>query len=648
MAAISEHIQGILKTLPTKPGCYIMKDANGRIIYVGKAINLRNRVRSYFHAPRDHTMKTRRLVAEIADIEWIVVASELEALILEMNLIKKHLPQYNVRLKDDKRYPFVKVHWADPFPKVTVTREHVQDGSRYFGPYTSVWAVHQTLDLLRKIFQYRSCDRVITGQDPRACLYYDIKLCTAPCISRIRQEDYRQMIDDLCKFLEGRTDPILDRLKKQMAEESGLMNFEKAAVLRDQINAIERVVERQKIISDTKLDSDVIALARSNGESCVQIFFIRNGRLIGREYFILEGTEDEDDKEIVAQFIKQFYAEASSVPDEVLLPNELEEAMIIQQWLNQQRGGEKVQIRIPQRGSKLNLIKMATENAVETLDALKTQWAADTHKQSQALAELQQALALGAPPNRIECYDISNIQGTAAVGSMVVFEQGVPNKQLYRRFNIKTVSGPDDFASMEEVLHRRFKRWQAAQDVKEVGAKVDPSFSILPDLLIVDGGKGQLGRSVKVLREFGLEEKVLTAGLAKENELLFLPGRDLPLEVPRKSQGLFLLQRIRDEAHRFAITAHRNLRSKERLVSRLDQIPRHRPRAQESPVDQIRLAERREASHPAANRRSPGDHRAIGQRHLGSVEHISLLPRPIIEPVAALGFHRLFSTDKHR
>ncbi len=573
MTSVSDHLQGILETLPAKPGCYIMKNAGGTIIYVGKAINLRSRVRSYFHSSSDLTMKTRRLVADVVDLEWIVVSSELEALILEMNLIKKHLPQYNVRLKDDKRYPFIKVHWSDPFPKVTVTREHVQDGSRYFGPYTSVWAVHQTLDLLRKIFQYRSCDRIITGEDPRACLYYDIKLCTAPCIGRINQDDYRQMIDDLCKFLEGRTDPILDRLKNQMTEESSQLNYEKAAVIRDQINAIEKVVERQKIISDTKLDSDVIALARSDGESCVQIFFIRNGRLIGREYFILEGTEGEDDREIVAQFIKQFYAEASSVPDEVLLPNELEEAVIIQQWLNQQRGGQKVQIRIPQRGAKLDLVKMATENAVETLDALKTQWAADTHKQSQALAELQGALELGSPPNRIECYDISNIQGTAAVGSMVVFEQGVPNKKLYRRFNIKTVSGPDDFASMEEVLQRRFKRWQAAQEVKEVGAKVDPSFSILPDLLIVDGGKGQLGRSVKVLKEFGLEDQVLTAGLAKENELLFLPGKDLPLEVPRKSQGLFLLQRIRDEAHRFAITAHRNLRSKERLVSRLDQIP---------------------------------------------------------------------------
>jgi len=606
MAPVSEHLQGILETLPTKPGCYIMKNAAGTIIYVGKAINLRNRVRSYFHSSPDLTMKTRRLVAEVVDIEWIVVSSELEALILEMNLIKKHLPHYNVRLKDDKRYPFIKVHWGDPFPKVTVTREHNQDGSRYFGPYTSVWAVHQTLDLLRKIFQYRSCDLVITSQDPRACLYYDIKLCTAPCIGRISQEDYRQMIDDLCKFLEGRTDPILDRLKQQMAEESGQLNYEKAAVLRDQINAIEKVVERQKIISDTRLDSDVIALARSDGESCVQIFFIRNGRLIGREYFILEGTEGEDDKEIMAQFLKQFYAEASSVPDEVLLPNEVEEAFIIQQWLNQQRGGQKVQIHIPRRGSKFELMKMAAENAVETLDALKNQWAADTHKQSQALGELQKALGLESPLNRIECYDISNIQGTAAVGSMVVFEQGVPNKKLYRRFNIKTVSGPDDFASMEEVLERRLKRWQASQEVKEVGAKIDPSFSILPDLLIVDGGKGQLGRSVKVLKEFGLQDTVLTAGLAKENELLFLPGKDLPLEVPRKSQGLFLLQRIRDEAHRFAITAHRNLRSKERLVSRLDQIPGIGPARKRALLTRFGSLAGIQKSNPQAIAETPG------------------------------------------
>lgn len=549
-----------------------MKNSSGDIIYVGKAVNLRSRVRSYFHTSADLSRKTRRMVHDIADIEWIVVDSELEALILEMNLIKKHLPQFNVRLKDDKRYPFIKVHWADPFPKVTVTREHFHDGSRYFGPYTSVWAVHQTLDLLRKIFPYLTCDRVITGEDQRACLYYDIKLCTAPCVGKISQKDYRQMIDDLCKFLEGRTDPILDRLRIDMSQQSEEMNYERAAVLRDQIIAIEKVVERQKIISNTKTDSDVIALARSNGESCVQIFFIRNGRLIGREYFILEGTEDEEDKEVIAEFIKHFYSEASSVPNEVLLPNELEEAVIIQQWLNQERGGRKVHFRIPRRGSKRDLVKMATKNAIETLDALKTQWAADTHKQSQALGELQEAFKLEEPPNRIECYDISNIQGTAAVGSMVVFEKGVPSKKLYRRFNIKTVSGPDDFASMEEVLSRRFKRWQSAQEVKEVGSKVDPSFSILPDVLIVDGGKGQLSRAVKVVKEYGIEGRFILTGLAKENELLFLPNKDKPLMLTRKSQGLYLVQRIRDEAHRFAITAHRNLRSKQRLTSKLDQV----------------------------------------------------------------------------
>lgn len=550
----------------------MMKDSSGRIVYVGKAINLRSRVRSYFHTGADHTRKTRRMVFEIADIDYILVESELEALILEMNLIKKHLPDYNVRLKDDKRYPFIKVLWMDPFPKVIVTRQHEKDGSRYYGPYTSVWAVHQTLDLLRKIFQYRSCDRIITGQDPRACLYYDIKLCTAPCIGRINQQDYRQMIDDLCKFLEGHTDPILDRLRDKMQLHSDQMNFEQAAVVRDQIMAIEKVVERQKIISNREEDSDVIALARSNGESCVQVFFIRNGRLIGREYFILEGTEDEDDSEVVSEFIKQFYAEASHIPREVLLPNEVEEAVIIQQWLNQKRGGQKVQIRIPRRGTSRDLVKMATENAVETLSALKSQWEADTHKQSQALGELQKALGMLNPPNRIECYDISNIHGTAAVGSMVVFEQGVPNKKLYRRFNIKSVSGPDDFASMEEVLARRFKRWQSSQD-RQVGEKVDESFAILPDLLVVDGGKGQLSRAMKVAEDYDNLEGVMIVGLAKEHELIFLPDRDLPVELPRNSQGLYLMQRIRDEAHRFAITAHRKMRKKERLVSRLDQIP---------------------------------------------------------------------------
>lgn len=574
MTDIPGPIQNILKTLPNKPGCYIMKNSSGKVIYVGKAINLRNRVRSYFHSGGDGREKVSQMAVEITDIDWIVVSSELEALILEMTLIKKHLPHYNVRLKDDKHYPYIKVHWADPFPKVTVTRQMVRDGSRYFGPYTSVWAVHQTLDLLRKIFQFRSCDRIITGQDPRACLYYDIKLCTAPCIGRIDQTGYREILEDLCKFLEGRSDAILERLKNAMQTQSQAMNYEKAAATRDQILAIEKVVERQKVVSSKDMDSDVIALARSNGQACVQIFFIRNGKLVGREYFILEGTSEEKTSTILAQFIGQYYEEASFIPKEVLLPEEVEEAQIIRQWLRQKRGGEKVEIKVPQRGSQHELLKMASENANETLRALKMQWEGDTHKQAQALTELQTALGLTEPPNRIECYDISNIQGTAAVGSMVVFEQGVPAKKNYRRFNIKTVEGADDFASMEEVLMRRFKRWQAAEEMRiEPGAKTDTAFSLLPDLLIVDGGKGQLGRAVQVLEKFNLSGKVPAAGLAKEEEAIFQPEKSNPLMLPRNSQGLYLLQRIRDEAHRFAITAHRNLRSKKGMASQLDSIP---------------------------------------------------------------------------
>jgi excinuclease ABC subunit C len=575
MVSVSEHLQAILDTLPTRPGCYIYKNANGEVIYVGKAINLRNRVRSYFHAGHEDDLKTRQLVRNIANIEWIVVESELEALILEMNLIKKYRPRYNIRLKDDKRYPYIKVHWGQPYPKVTVTRQMVKDGSRYFGPYTSVWAVHQTLDVLRRIFPYLTCDREITGKDPRPCLYYDIKLCTGPCIGAIDQQNYRQMIDDLCQFLEGRTETIVTRMRDNMETAAENLNFEKAAAIRDQIVAIERVVERQRVLSPERLDSDVIAMARANGEACVQIFFIRAGKLIGREYFILEGTEDETDPEVVSEFIKQFYAEAASVPPQVLLPNDIEEVRIIEQWLHSRRGGQKVELVVPHQGSTGDeLVQMATENAVETLSALRAQWENDTNKQSTALAELEQALNLPGPPNRIECYDISNTQGTAAVGSMVVFEQGVPSKKHYRRFNIQSVDGPDDFASMEEVITRRLKRWQAAQEERVTpGAKVDESFAILPDLLIVDGGKGQLSRAVAVLERFDLLSQVPVAGLAKQQEELFLPGESRSLMLPRNSQGLYLLMRIRDEAHRFAITAHRNRRTKAGLASTLDAIP---------------------------------------------------------------------------
>ncbi|MEX1071712.1 MAG: excinuclease ABC subunit UvrC [Anaerolineales bacterium] len=569
-----EKIQGQLDTLPIKTGCYIMKGVDGKVIYVGKALNLRSRVRSYFHSAVQLDNKTRVLVDNIADIEWIVVASELEALILEMNLIKKHRPLYNIRLKDDKRYPYIKVHWADPFPKVTVTRQMEEDGSRYFGPYTSVWAVHKTLDVLRRIFPYLTCDRVITGQDERACLYFDIKLCTAPCIGKVDQATYRQMISDLCDFLNGRTEAIVKRIGQEMELASAELRFEKAAGLRDQLEAIESIVERQRVVSTDYVDSDVIAMARSEREACVQVFFIRGGKLIGREYFMMENTAGTPDASVMAEFIKQFYDQAASVPPEVLLPHEVEEANVIRQWLSKRRGDGGVEIKIPHRGQKRELIQMAAENAADTLNALQAQWQADTHRQTEALSEIQEALGLAQAPERIECYDISNTQGTAAVGSMVIFERGVPNNKLYRRFNIKSVQGPDDFASMEEVLTRRFKRWGAAQEGSEIpGSKPDAAFAKLPNLLIVDGGKGQLARAFTVLQEFNLLDRVPLVALAKQSEELFLPTSERGILLPRNSQGLYLLQRIRDEAHRFAITAHRARRSKSGIASQLEKVP---------------------------------------------------------------------------
>jgi excinuclease ABC subunit C len=571
----SPEIEIMLQGLPDKPGCYLMKGKRDQVLYVGKAVNLKNRVRSYFHASASHTRKVAEMVSKVKDVEWIVVGSELEALILEMNLIKRYRPKYNVRLKDDKRYPYIKIHWADPFPKVTMTRRLADDGSRYYGPYTSVWAVHQTLDVLRKIFPYLTCDRLITGQDHRACLYYDIKLCTAPCIGAIEREDYRSMIDDLCRFLEGHTEPIVDRLKESMAEASAAMEYEQAATIRDQLAAIDKVVEGQRVVSRKKIDSDVIAFAREQGEACVQVFFIRAGKLIGREYFILEGTEDAEAPEVLESFLKQFYDEAPHVPQRVLLPAEIEEARIIESWLTQRRKGQqKVKLVVPRRGTNRQLVDMAAENAADTLAMLRTRWEADRSQHVQALAELQEALKLAVPPNRIECYDISNLQGTAAAGSMVVFEQGAPSKNLYRKFTIKSVKGQDDFASMEEVLQRRFRRWKIAQEEQDKpGGKLDRGFGLLPDLLIVDGGKGQLGRAVDVLRAFGLSDKVPVAGLAKGHEELFLPGQVDPLILPRRSSGLHLVQRLRDEAHRFAVSHHRTQRRKSGTASRLDSIP---------------------------------------------------------------------------
>ena len=577
MSIASPRIQNILDSLPTRPGVYLMKNDRGEVIYVGKAVNLRSRVRSYFQPStlaQKHS-KTARMVEQVADIDIIVVDSELEALLTEINLIKAHKPHYNIRLKDDKRYPYIKVHCADPYPKVTVTRRMVNDGSRYFGPYTNVSAVYQTLDVLRKAFPYLTCDRNIDGNDERACLYYDIKLCNAPCIGAVSQEEYRATIQSLMDFLQGKSDEIVERLQARMWQAAEQMDYEKAARLRDQIQAMQQVTQRQKVVSSANTDQDVIAFARENGDAAVQIFFIRNGRIVGKEHYVLEGTgADEDEAGVMADFLKQFYDKAAEVPPEVLLPHEIEEAEIIEHWLRSKRGN-KVVLKVPRRGMKRQLVQLAAENAVETLALLRAQWEADTLKQETALQEIQNALGLERPPARIECFDISNTQGTAISASRVVFVNGVPRKSEYRKFNIRTVQGhADDYASMKEALDRRFRRWQDAQNEPDLpGKKPDPTWSILPDLLIVDGGKGQLGVAVEVLESYGLTGRVPVVGLAKQHEELFVPGRSRSIMLPRRSQGLYLLQRIRDEAHRFAITHQRQRRVRMGVASQLDSIP---------------------------------------------------------------------------
>ncbi|MCK4488780.1 MAG: excinuclease ABC subunit UvrC [Anaerolineales bacterium] len=571
---ISNHLQDILSSVPNQPGCYLMKDGKGKVIYIGKAINLRHRVRSYFHVSAKKNPRTSHLVSNIRDIEWIIVGSELEALILEMNLIKEYQPYFNVQLKDDKRYPYIKIHWGDPFPKVTVTRIVEKDGSRYYGPYINVWAVNQTLDLLRRIFPYLTCNRTITGEDQRACLYYDIQLCTAPCIGRINQEDYREMIKELGAFLNGRTESIVSRLEGEMNQASSDMKYERAAQIRDQLDAIQRIVEEQRIISTVFTDSDVIAMANLENNACVQVFFIRGGKLTGREYFLVENTDKTVDQDLLSEVIKQFYDQAPTIPPEILLPREVEEAQIIRQWLKSQRGGKKVELKVPRKGEKKKLVNMAAENAASMLTALKTQEKSEQDRAEGALVDLQTQLNLSSPPMRIECYDISNTQGTALVGSMVVFLEGRPESSHYRQFNIRTVQGPDDYASMEEVLRRRFQRLVLSrEETTQPGEKPDPSFSSLPDLVLIDGGKGQLNRAVEVLRELDLLDTIPVAGLAKRHEEVFLPDESYPVRFEKDSPGLQLLQRSRDEAHRFAISAHRKRRSRQGMESSLEKIP---------------------------------------------------------------------------
>jgi len=579
-ATLPSNFAQKLDTLPERPGVYLMRDARQTVIYVGKAVVLRNRVRSYFHASARHDPKTLRLVGELADLEWIVTDTELEALILENELIKRYRPRFNIRLRDDKTYPYIKIHWQEDYPRISIVRRMERDGARYYGPFTSGYAVRQTLDALRRVFPYLDCDREITGRDPKPCLYYHIKRCAGPCIGAVDREAYREIIGGLADFLEGDSDAVLAQLTGHMTAAAEQLQFERAAQLRDQIRAARQIVERQKVVSGKQEDQDVIAFAQDErtGEACVQVFFIRRGKLIGRESFVLEGVDSHQNGELIAAFVQQFYDEAAFVPPSILLPKDLDERLIIEQWLRSKRNGGKVMLRVPKRGPKRALVQMATENAAATLTSLQAQWQADTNRLTEALTQLQEALALPDPPGRIECFDISTLQGTHTVGSMVVFARGTPAKSDYRRFTVKGKGAhgePDDYAAMREVLRRRFRR--AVEDaLPDPGQKARPSSAAwrrLPNLLIVDGGKGQLGVAMEVLAEFGLTEVAPVAGLAKQREELFLPGRAEGILLAPGSQGLFLVQRIRDEAHRFAITFHRQKRSQAAVASQLDAVP---------------------------------------------------------------------------
>ena len=592
-------LQAKLKTLPKQPGCYLFKDAQGGVLYVGKAVNLRQRVRSYFQKSAQHTPKTARMVRKIADLEWIVTDTELEALILECNLIKKYRPPYNVLMRDDKSYPYLCLTVREKFPRLLVTRRVRQDGNRYFGPFansSAVWGVHQ---LLHRTFPLIPCGKVWDGEPKqRPCLYYHMGRCLAPCAGRANPDEYRQIVQQVALFLEGKGDDLIEQLTAQMEQAAENLEFERAAKLRDQIHALQEVLQRQKVVQAEGVNEDVIALVKDERGACVQMFFIRNGKLLGqRTFFLTEGAE-ENPNAIMNEFLKQYYQDAPEVPDKILLPYEITEAQIIAQWLRQKRG-RGVEIRVPHRGEDAQLLEMAAHNAELALQSLREELELQSEWLESAILELQEALNLPHPPQRIEAYDISNIQGIAPVGSMVVFEGGQPKKSDYRRFRIKWhPESPDDFAMMQEVITRRLREALSG----------DEKWRTLPDLMLIDGGKGQLNAALEAIHALGFE--IPAVGLAKRHELIILPNVDEPLELPRHSKALHLLQRIRDEAHRFALSYHRKLREQRAVKSPLDEIPGIGPRRKRmllrlfGSVDRIREASLEElASVPTMTRK---------------------------------------------
>ena len=574
---MDDNLREKLKHLPTDPGAYLMKDSHGEVIYVGKAASLRSRVRSYFQKGQAHDTKTLLMLAKVQDVDWIVTDSEVEALMLECSLIKKYHPWYNVRLRDDKHYPYLCVTTSEPFPRVLVTRRVKADGNRYFGPFADSQAMRESLRMIRRIFKIRSCNKKLTGEErDRPCLNFHMGQCDTPCSGRIGRKEYAALVHDTCLFLEGRQDSLVDRLRGEMIEASDQLEFERAARLRDQIEAMSKVIERQKAISTELVDQDVIAISANGNSAVVQLLFVRSGKLIGEEHFFLDGVSDETAETALGEFIKQYYRDATYIPREILVSHIPTDYDILREWLAVRRG-TRVMLLQPQRGEKKRLVEMAAENAAQTAERERSM---ETMSEDQAEADLEvlmETLELPELPKRIEAYDISNIQGQEAVGSMVVFEGGLPAKSHYRRFKIRVSGRPDDYGMMREVLMRRLAK----------AASGDKKFLPLPKLILVDGGRGQLNAALEAMandqwsmvnEESGHEPLAIShqpyvVSLAKRLEEVYTPASAEPLLLPRESPALKLLQRMRDEAHRFALAYHQNLRKKTMRKSVLDGIP---------------------------------------------------------------------------
>ena len=548
----SDSIKNALAVLPEKPGVYLMHDAEGKVIYVGKAVVLKNRVRSYFRNLASHTPKVRAMVAKIAEIETIITSSEVEALILECNLIKKYRPRYNISLKDDKSYPYLKVTMQEDFPRLHMTRRLMRDGAKYYGPYADAGAMYETMKLLKTMFPLRTCRKM---NPDRPCLNYHIKRCLAPCAGYISKDEYGKMIKSVCMVLDGRTTELERDLKQRMQQAAEEYAFEEAARLRDQLQAVERLNESQKAVTNNGGDMDIIGFAQDMTGNCLQIFFVRKGKLIGRDNFFLQDGGDEP-REVLTAFIKQYYNEATFIPREIVLPQlpQAEEQQVIELWLRE-KAERKVELLTPQRGVKRELLALADDNALKLLQERLRKGSLSLKNDEQAAEELQQALGLAHSLERMDCFDISHTQGSETVASMVVFRNGSISKKDYRKYKIVSAEGkPDDFKSMQEVVYRRYKDYED-----------------LPNLVVIDGGKGQLSSALEVIRGLGLAD-LPVVGLAKREEEIFIPHQSTSILLDRDSAALHLIQRIRDEAHRFAITFHRKLRGKRNLVSVLDHV----------------------------------------------------------------------------